>query len=102
MGHYISSFSGRSIEGEGIFWRDFDSILQDPAFFRLKELRLLFNCGSTWKSDHSAEICEELSCPYCSIEQTALEFRSTLWQTSGRGVQVTYGLTYGREGLLSI
>jgi hypothetical protein len=102
MEHYISSFSGRSIEGESIFWRYFDSILQDPAFSRLKEIRLLFNCGSTWKSDHSAEICEELLCGYCSIEQTALEFRSSLRQTSGRGVQVTYGLTYGRKGLLSI
>ena len=104
MEHYISSFSGRSIEGESIFWRYFDSILvtSGPRFFQAQGNTSFIQRGSTWKSDHSAEICQELSCRYCSIEQTALEFRSTLGQTSGRGVQVTYRLTYGRKGLLSI
>lgn len=104
MEHYILGFASRSIEKENLFWSDIERILQDPAFSRLKEIRLLFNwrrCPSTWDSDHSAEICEELSCLYCSIEKVVSELRSALQQTFERGVQVTYGLTYSPEGLLS-
>ena len=54
MEHYISSFSGRSIEGESIFWRYFDSILvtSGPRFFQAQgntsfiQLRIDVEIGS--------------------------------------------------------
>jgi hypothetical protein len=99
MERYIS-FSGHSIQREMEKWRHLEGILQDTAFSRLKEIRLLFNCGSTRALDHPANSCEHLSCRSC--EQTALELGLILQQTYGRSVQLTYGSTYGRDGLLSI
>ncbi|KDR67036.1 hypothetical protein GALMADRAFT_232253 [Galerina marginata CBS 339.88] len=102
MEYYTKRFTRDSIDRDRMLWEHSDRILQDPAFSRLREIRLLFDY-TAWESEHSLQDCvEEDSCIRCSIDQVAVDVRSILRATSERGVRITYDLTYGPEGLLSI
>ncbi|KAF8886632.1 hypothetical protein CPB84DRAFT_1850092 [Gymnopilus junonius] len=104
----MESYHGSILYGADIVkarraWKGFDDLLEDEAFSKVKEVRLLFsdftgsNLGRVITRSNTMPAAYELY----TTKEVMSGFKASLSKATRRGVVFTSGLTYGRDGLVS-
>lgn len=99
------------------YWTELDNLLDDQSFSHLKEIRLLFakfvseedlappqseRKFKRYGKEHPGFSGMEYSMRGFVTEEAVSLFKSYALKASEKGVQITYGLTEGRDGLVPL
>jgi hypothetical protein len=79
-------------------WKEVDGLLEDQRFSKLNEIRLLFDRFLSLKE--LTKFSHDQWYSSYPTEELISIFKSSVPKTCERGVRITDGLTYGRDGLL--